>query len=480
MSELPKGWAEVTVGDLANDVSSGFASGRHNSDSVGIPHLRPMNVSRNGEIDLGEVKYVAPEAGDRRLAFGDVLFNNTNSPVLVGKTAAYLSHEEVAFSNHMTRVRLHQGVSPSFVARQLHHIWATGGLSRLISNHVNQASIAGSRLASDVRLRVAPVAEQQRIVAAIDEAFSKLDAGEAALRTVRQLLKRMREAVLAAAVTGHLVPQDPFDAPASGWREWASAKDDPFAINVLPGLPESWRWVRAASACDAVECGGTPAASHMTQGIGDVPFVKVYNLTMNGALDFSVNPTFIDSATHARQSRSAARPGDVLTNIVGPPLGKVAVVPHTFPSWNMNQAVVMFRPGAILQSDFLAIALQTPSVLGRLAATSRATAGQFNVSLTACRYLPIPVPPKAEQHRIVAEVHRQLSVIVQCERAVELGVARSAGLRRSVLKAAFEGQLVSQDSSDEPASVLLERIRAERAASYGSSGGRRRKRLEAS
>ena len=74
------------------------------------------------------------------------------------------------------------------------------------------------RLAADRVSRCRRVAEQERIVTAIEEAFSKLDAGEAGLRTVRQLLKRMREAVLAAAVTGRLVPQDPTDTPAANPR----------------------------------------------------------------------------------------------------------------------------------------------------------------------------------------------------------------------------------------------------------------------
>jgi len=352
-------------------------------------------------------------------------------------------------------------VTPEFLMWQLVNAHLTGVTALLQTATTNIRNLKMKDY-WEVRLCFPPLAEQGRIVAAIEEAFSKLDAGEAGLRTVRQLLKRMREAVLAAAVSGRLVPSDPTDTPASSWREWTSAKDDPFVLRALPGLPESWKWVRAASACEAVECGGTPAAPHMTQGNGDVPFIKVYNLTMRGALDFSVNPTFIDTATHTRQSRSAARPGDVLTNIVGPPLGKVAVVPSTFPSWNMNQAVVMFRPGPGLQSGYLAIALQTTAVLGRLAATARATAGQFNVSLTACRHLPIPIPPEAEQHRIADEVHRQLSFIDACERAVDAGLVRSAALRRSVLKSAFEGRLVPQDPSDEPAAVLLERIHDER------------------
>ena len=80
------------------------------------------------------------------------------------------------------------------------------------------------------------------------------------------------------------------------------------------------------------------------------------------------------------------------------------------------------------------------------------------------RLIPVPLPPPEEQSRIVAEMERQVSFIEACERAADAGLARSAALRRSVLKAAFEGQLVPQDPTDEPASVLLDRIRAERAA----------------
>ena len=78
--------------------------------------------------------------------------------------------------------------------------------------------------------------------------------------------------------------------------------------------------------------------------------------------------------------------------------------------------------------------------------------------------MPIPLPPLAEQHRIVAEVERRLSVVQQAEAAVEVGLKRAERLRQSILKEAFAGKLVPQDPNDEPASVLLERIRAEREA----------------
>ena len=90
--------------------------------------------------------------------------------------------------------------------------------------------------------------------------------------------------------------------------------------------------------------------------------------------------------------------------------------------------------------------------------------GQANVNGTKLATMPIPLPPLAEQRRIVAEVERRLSVIQQAEAAVEASLARAERLRQSILKQAFSGRLVPQDPGDEPASALLERIRAEREA----------------
>lgn len=89
---------------------------------------------------------------------------------------------------------------------------------------------------------------------------------------------------------------------------------------------------------------------------------------------------------------------------------------------------------------------------------------QPNLNAGLIKDMVLSLPPPEQQTRIVAEVDRQFSFVEACERAVDAGLARSAGLRRSVLKAAFEGRLVPQDPSDEPASVLLDRIRTERAA----------------
>ena len=87
---------------------------------------------------------------------------------------------------------------------------------------------------------------------------------------------------------------------------------------------------------------------------------------------------------------------------------------------------------------------------------------------------PVPLPPLSEQRRIVAEVERRLSVIQQAEAAVDANLARAKRLRQSILKQAFSGKLVPQDPGDEPASVLLERIRAEREAAEAAAKSNRK------
>ena len=135
-----------------------------------------------------------------------------------------------------------------------------------------------------------------------------------------------------------------------------------------------------------------------------------------------------------------------------------------FPEWNTNQAVVIFRAIPGVESRFLAICLMTEHIQSWAVSQAKATAGQFNISVNMCRNLPIPLPPLDEQHRIVAEVDRRLSLIDDLEAVVSANLKRAERLRQAILKRAFEGKLVPQDPDDEPAGVLLERIRRERKA----------------
>lgn len=276
LANVPDRWLRVAISDVADDISPGFASGTHNSDGDGVPHLRPMNIGRDGVIDLTVVKSV-PQRQGVALGKGDVLFNNTNSPELVGKTAVIGEDQAgFAFSNHMTRIRTCSGVSSIFVARQLHFLWAAGYMKHRCTNHVNQASISSKSLANTVPLLLPPEREQLRIVEKLEGLLGDLDAGVAELKAAQKKLTQYRQSLLKAAVEGALtadwrVENPPRETGAdllarilqerrARWeaqqlarfeaqgktppKNWQAKYPEPVAPDTteLPALPPGWVW----------------------------------------------------------------------------------------------------------------------------------------------------------------------------------------------------------------------------------------------
>jgi type I restriction enzyme S subunit len=170
--------------------------------------------------------------------------------------------------------------------------------------------------------------------------------------------------------------------------------------------------LKARFFCDFITKGTTPGQNELL-GVGDVPFLKVYNIVDN-QLDFQYRPIFISKEIHdTKLSRSKIFPRDVIMNIVGPPLGKVAIISDQYPEWNMNQALAVFRPLAGIFNRYIFYMLSTESILRSVLAEVKGTAGQDNLSLEQCRDLVIPIPSVEEQHRIVAKVDELMALCDQ-------------------------------------------------------------------
>jgi type I restriction enzyme S subunit len=207
--ELKADWRWVEIGALLEDIQPGFASGKHNSDGHGVVHVRPMNVSRKGRLDFSDVRFVEDVSG-HRLKRGDVLFNNTNSPALVGKTAFVDSDDNLAFSNHMTRLRVDPTlVDSEFMAFRLHALWQDGFFQEICSNHVNQASVSSKRL-KQVEICLPPLAEQLEIVEGMRASLEGLERTSESVMTIEDAIGSMRRSLLQAAFCGNLTKE---------WRE---------------------------------------------------------------------------------------------------------------------------------------------------------------------------------------------------------------------------------------------------------------------
>ena len=311
LDTLPESWEKGYVGDFAVEIRPGFASGQHNKEGRGIPHIRPFNIDRRGTLDLTQIKSVAPDADAKRLHSGDVLFNNTNSPELIGKTSFVAAAGDWGFSNHMTRVVFPEAVSPKFAAYQLHYLWMRGYFLHNCVKHVNQASISSTTLARAVPFVKPPRGQQDNIVSEIEKQFSRLDEAVANLKRGKANLKRYKAAVLKAAVEGALVPI----------KNRQTTKIGEVAELVTKGSSPNWQGFAYADT--------------------GVVFVRSQNVGW-GNLDLS-DVAHLPPAFNEKERKSVLRTGDVLLNIVGASIGRVAVVTPEIEGGNVNQAVAVIR-----------------------------------------------------------------------------------------------------------------------------------------
>ena len=221
-------------------------------------------------------------------------------------------------------------------------------------------------------------------------------------------------------------------------------------------LPKGWEWCKLEDIA-YVASGSTPAKTCFVEKAG-IPYIKMYNLR-NQQIDFDYHPQYITEDTHnGKLQRSRTEVGDLIMNIVGPPLGKLALIPPTLPQANFNQAAVLIRP--YMYKDILALYLK--SYLEEMSeidsVTTRGSVGQVNISLTQSQNMRIPLPPLAEQHRIVVEIERWFSLISIIESGKNDLRDTIKQAKNKILNLAIHGKLVPQDPNEEPASKLLKRI----------------------
>ena len=286
--------------------------------------------------------------------------------------------------------------------------------------------------------------------------------------------KKLRQKILDLAIRGKLVPQDPNDEPASVLLERiraekeqlikegkikrskkSAASDTSHYENVPYVIPVGWVWCRLEDIA-YVAAGSTPSKESFVEN--GVPYIKMYNLR-NQKIDFEFHPQYITEEVHNNKlARSRTQPGDLLMNIVGPPLGKLAIIPESLPEANFNQAAVLIRPLKYKPAitKYLFYYLSELSEINSI--STKGSAGQVNISLTQSQQMRIALPPLAELERITQKIESLFSKIDVVKTSTGNIYDLISKIKSSILEKALSGKLVSQDKTDEPAITLLKSI----------------------
>ena len=489
LSELPDGWEARTLGEIT-DIFKGGTPKRNvvKYFQGNIAWAIPTDITKlNGALYLDDTEtHISEEAlgksSARLLPAGTVLLT---SRATIGKVA--IAKIPVATNQGFANFLCKEAIANVFLAYYLRSITdlliSLGGGTTFLE--VTKTTLL------NVEIPVPPLSEQHRIVAKIEELFTKLDAGINELYKAQSQLKRYRQSVLKAAFEGKLTEawrvehQDEIE-PASillerilkerreKWEaeqleqmkakgkmskddKWKAKYKEPIAPDTsnLPELPEGWTWATVGS-IGLVASGQTPKGLNDLNLDGEIPFYKISDMNKLGNERFMrATEIALDDDQTARLGIHVREQGTVIFPKRG---GAIAT----------NKKRILSRPSAydlnimgvlpyIVPTDFF---YQWLLSIDLAALSDGSNVPQLNHK--DIDPLPFPLPPLSEQQTIVSEVESRLSVADEVEKTITAELKRAEQLRQSILKKAFSGKLVPQDPSDEPTSVLLERIKAEK------------------
>ena len=513
---LPEGWQKTTLEHLIVRISNGVNVTQY-EEKIGLPITR-IETIWNGKIDLKRVKYIKEDNDELRLKYrlmnGDILFSHINSDSHLGKTAIFQSQAKCLIHGiNLLLIRPSAEISSEYLHYQIQLLRQKGEFISVAQRAVNQSSI-NQRQLRFFEFILAPLKEQHRIVAKIEELFSELDKGIESLKTARAQLNVYRQAVLKHAFEGKLTAQwreenkDKFEKPEQllarikqerearyeqqlkEWRatvkEWEESgkpgkkpqrpKKLPKVADLLhdvtaklPPLPESWIWEKLGRMTCGVEY-GTAAKSATT---GRVPVLRMGNI-QNAKFDWA---DLVYTSDDNEIAEYLLHDGDVLFNRTNSPelVGKTAIYKGERPAVFAGYLIRVNHIRTVVNGQYLNLFLN--SHVTRQYGNSVKTDGvnQSNINGAKLSNYPFPYCSIEEQHEVTRIFEKTLSLVDETEADISQELQKAAALRQSILKKAFTGQLVPQDPHDEPASVLLDRIRAEREKAVQNSNSKKTK-----
>lgn len=474
LPELPRGWVWTRVGDIYDIVGGGTPSTKVERYWDGdIPWITSADI--HGLRDIRPRRRIT-EAGIENSATNLVPAGSIIVVTRVGLGKLALTNQPLCFSQDSQALVGNNGlVFPDY---SLYYLSQAVQIFRYRHRGTTIAGVTKKQL-SELPFGLPPLAEQRRIVAKIEEFLTQLDAGVVGLDKAKAQLQRYRQAVLKAATEGELTKE---------WREAHKSAFEPASVllerisqkqkqakgksreypevdsSELAAFPPGWAYLfledMAAQDRNAIRRG--PFGSAVKKEYFVPAGYKVYEQRNVIANDFTLGGYYIGRDRFGELKRFELRSGDIVITCSGT-IGEIAIAPRNIQPGIINQALLKITLDDTVVSPEYFVFLFKSKLRDILRHSTRGSAMKNISSVRALKRIPFRVAPVPEQQRIVEEMEHRLSIADEMERVLDESVVRAERLRQSILKRAFEGKLVPQDPRDEPASVLLERIQAERA-----------------
>jgi type I restriction enzyme S subunit len=451
--ELPNGWVWTSLGDITDNPQYGWTT---RASSNGNLHLLRTTDITSGQIDWDSVPFCEEEPGNigkYLLEDGDIVISRAGS---VGYSYLLNNPERSIFASYL--IRFKPLINRFYISYFLRSPYYWEAISEK-SIGIAMANVNASKL-KQIEIPLPPLAEQQRIVNKIEELFTNLDKGIESLEEVKSKLKIYRQAILKYAMEGKLTEKwreenkDKIE-PASALLEKKNNQDIILAKENIHNfnLPQSWIWTNLAEIIIEIK--------KINPRINpDNSFFYIDIASIDNKKQSIMNPkTYFGSEAPSR-ARQLIKEGDVLFSTVRTYLRNIAIVSKEFNNQvaSTGFCVLRLRNG---NSKWLFYLVQTDFFLNPLTEIQRGT-NYPAVRNSDILSQIIPLPPLEEQKEIVNRIEKLFSLADHIEETVNSKLEESKALRQSILKKAFEGKLVPQDPNDEPAEILLEKIKMEK------------------
>jgi restriction endonuclease S subunit len=495
---LPPGWARVRVDEAgAVDLGRQRSPENHNGPHM-RPYLRVANVFED-RIDTSDIMWMnfdPREFEAFQLAAGDILLNEGQSKHLVGRSAIYRDEcPGACFTNSLVRFRPTKATTVEFAQSVFRHYLRDGTFQQIAKITTNIAHLGKERFAA-LPFPLPPLNEQRRIVAKIEALQERSKSAKAALDAIPPLLEKFRQSVLAAAFRGDLTKswreRQPEIEPATVLldriraerrRRFTEANPKkkyiepaPVDPSGLPELPEGWCWASLSELAGLEPHSMTdgPFGSKLKSAHYVESGVRVIRLGNLGVGEFkNENKSYITQAHYETLRKHEVFPDDLIIAALAEPVGRCCEVPQDLGAAIVKADCVRFVPHPGVSRRYVMHWMNSPAGTANCESLSHGI-GRLRINMADLRTMPVALAPIDEQSELVRQVEEAVTWLASMAAAVRDSTARVPALDQSILAKAFRGELVPQDPNDEPASVLLERIRAEREAAGVGKAKRRR------